>query len=884
MDADDILSYPGQPEEKEDPQQSTSQTQVLTNYSKLTLKAKHIHVYRVEIINLDATTSTAIHTADQESNQSPPIIPIREVQEQPIRCAVFQKAQQRSPELQRLVFDEKNYAYSGKNTHKKWKDLEGQQYTLDIPYSTKDFACTFQLLVRHQRSYDVDTLEKYCRGETDLKANSGYIQGMMFALDTVLRLGARVFTDVDGRNVDPAMKINTVCGFDILWAYRFTTKAGRNALYVNVSAKSVPITNQPNLLLLSKALLKTKRDIADEVQSASSAVPVSAWASKVGPILVDLAVQVPGSSDEHRVKAVTTRSAQEQAGPEGDDCSIVQHYKRRFGLHTTDPQAPCAQLADDTLVPLEHCVLSRPQYLRLFRGPAHDHLMLRSAIKPAARMALLQHAIDMLVKAEPRELAAIGMQINQKLETLPAQVLSPPKILGKDRKPLEIQKRQYWSYTVDSKIENSKQLVSWAVVVFASKEIAPLNQISTFVSQLVKTSQDTGLDVRNTQPPIQYAAATSDIKQTLEDACNAASKQAKTSAQLIVCVLPSSSSALYGEIKRVALTVVGVQTQCVRSHNARGANRTKLLSMIALKINIKLGGTSLSLSPKDRPCMDIPTMVVSADVSHNTETRNMSVAAIVSSVDLQASRFQGTVMQHPQRLEYIENYDAIIRQCLRAFYAATRQKPQRIMYYRDGVNDSQMDTVKQLELQAIFKGCSLIEPGYKPKVTMVIARKRHSTRFVLQQQNADEMQNCAAGTVIKDAITSPSIYSFFAASHSSIHGVTKAPYYLVMHDDNNFDPQELRQLTYNLSFTYPISMRTATMPASLYYAHRLSGAGRLQLNHPFNELPRFQGPEKAAEEKEKASSKNKKKKKKQAEPEFHLVPVHKNIEGTMYFM
>ncbi|KAJ1818806.1 hypothetical protein LPJ75_001345 [Coemansia sp. RSA 2598] len=476
------------------------------------------------------------------------------------------------------------------------------------------------------------------------------------------------------------------------------------------------------------------------------------------------------------------------------------------------------------------------------------------------------------------------MEISPQLETLPAQVLSAPSILGKDKRPLEIQKHQYWSFAADAKVESGRQLVSWAVVVFASKEMAPENQISTFVSQLVKASQDIGLDVRNAQPPVNYANVAANMETTLGDACKAAARQAgNTPAQLVLCVLPSSSAAVYGEIKRVAQTVLGIQTQCIRSHNARGASRTKLLSLIALKINVKLGGCSLSLSPQDRPCMEVPTMVLSADVSHHTETRNMSVAAIVSSTDLQASRFQGTVMQHPKRMEYIENYDAIIRHCLRAFYASTKQKPQRILYYRDGVNDSQMDATKRLELQAIYRGCLLIEPGYKPKVTMVIARKRHSTRFVVPaSKGKEDMENCVSGTVVKDAITSPSIYSFFAASHSSIHGVTKAPYYLVMHDDNGFDPQELRQLTYNLSFTYPIATRTATMPASLYYAHRLSCAGRLHLNHPFNELPLFQAPDKAAGEKKKAGKGNKKKK--DAEPTYHLVPVHKDIQGTMYFM
>ncbi|KAJ1802197.1 hypothetical protein LPJ75_006260, partial [Coemansia sp. RSA 2598] len=211
------MNYPGHPEEPKQSSKDGSQIEVLTNYSRATLKVKHIHVYRVEIVNLDAKGTDADvgrHSSDQQS----PIIPIREVQDQPIRSAVFEKAQQSKPELQNLVFDSQNYAYTGKNIHKNWKELDGQKCALEmeIPYVTDDLACSLQLTVKHQRSYDVDILERYCQGKTDLKANSGYVQGMMFALDTVLRIGAKVYSDVDGKQVDPAMKINTFCGFDIL--------------------------------------------------------------------------------------------------------------------------------------------------------------------------------------------------------------------------------------------------------------------------------------------------------------------------------------------------------------------------------------------------------------------------------------------------------------------------------------------------------------------------------------------------------------------------------------------------------------------------------------------------------------------------------------------
>ncbi|PIA14828.1 stem cell self-renewal protein Piwi [Coemansia reversa NRRL 1564] len=319
----------------------------------------------------------------------------------------------------------------------------------------------------------------------------------------------------------------------------------------------------------------------------------------------------------------------------------------------------------------------------------------------------------------------------------------------------------------------------------------------------------------------------------------------------------STGSAVYGEIKRIAHTQIGVQTQCVRYQKARG-HHPRLLTQILLKINVKLGGNNSAIvqGPTASILDKQTTLVLSADVCHASFAAHqpMSIVGVVWSMDKQAQRFAGAVVQHPQRMEIIENLDVIMRYALRSFYAKTGSKPQRIMYYRDGANESQVSWIRQVELTGIRRACKLIDPDYVPSITAIIARKRHHARFMLPQEN------CRPGTVVQDW-AAPQEQSFFMLTHRALFGVSKPVHYIVLQNDaigNDQPPtlSELQTLTYQLAYQYPIVTRPTTMPASLYYAHRLASRGRMQLNR--NPIGRG--------------------------TLLHLIPVHERLQNTMYFL
>lgn len=71
------------------------------------------------------------------------------------------------------------------------------------------------------------------------------------------------------------------------------------------------------------------------------------------------------------------------------------------------------------------------------------------------------------------------------------------------------------------------------------------------------------------------------------------------------------------------------------------------------------------------------------------------------------------------------------------------QKPQRIIFFRDGVSEGQFDEVRRAEIRAIRSACKKLQPdGYEPKVTFLVVQKRHHTRlFPLNPRDSQDRNN-----------------------------------------------------------------------------------------------------------------------------------------------
>jgi eukaryotic translation initiation factor 2C len=141
----------------------------------------------------------------------------------------------------------------------------------------------------------------------------------------------------------------------------------------------------------------------------------------------------------------------------------------------------------------------------------------------------------------------------------------------------------------------------------------------------------------------------------------------------------------------------------------------------------------------------------------------------------------------------------------------------RLIFYRDGVSESEFKQVLEFELPMIKAACE--EFGVNPKITLIIVGKRHHIQFFPMSGEGDKRSgNCYAGTDVDRDVTHPTDHDFYLLSHAGILGTSRPAHYSVLYDESGFNADALQSLSYSLCHVYAPSTRAVSIPAPVYYA------------------------------------------------------------------
>jgi len=353
--------------------------------------------------------------------------------------------------------------------------------------------------------------------------------------------------------------------------------------------------------------------------------------------------------------------------------------------------------------------------------------------------------------------------------------------------------------------------------------------VQTFVSQ----GSGAGMTFPDARAPVVFGDSRNDssIKDAIDDAYDKAKKSFKSDPQLLIVILPGNagSSSTYGEIKRYCETEVDVPTQCLAANKVK-KKQPAYIANVLLKINVKVGGTNWII-PRDnfKFFMSTPSIIFGADVTHAGPGSPMpSIAAVVASMDASASKYGCVLKSQGRRLEIIEDLSNIARTLLIRFYKSTQRKPEKIMFYRDGVSEGQFQAVLSAEVQALREACESLEKDYKPKITFIVVQKRHNVRLFPEQKDADRSGNVPAGLVVDQVITHPSEFDFYLNSHAGLQGTSRPCHYHVLADENGFNSNTLQDFTNKLCYTYVRCTKAVSLVTPVYYAHL--GAARARFH------------------------------------------------------
>ncbi|MED6132618.1 Protein argonaute PNH1 [Stylosanthes scabra] len=457
-----------------------------------------------------------------------------------------------------------------------------------------------------------------------------------------------------------------------------------------------------------------------------------------------------------------------------------------------------------------------------------------------------------------------GISVDSKLTSVDARVLPAPWLKYHDtgREKEYLPQVGQWNM-MNKKVINGSTVRYWACINF-SRSV----QESTargFCQQLVQMCQISGMEF--SQDPVipVYSAKPDLVKKALRYVHSASlDKLGGKELELLIAILPDNNGSLYGDLKRICETDLGLISQCCLTKHVFKINR-QYLANVALKINVKMGGRNTvlldALSWRIPLVSDIPTIIFGADVTHpeSGEDSCPSIAAVVASQDWpEVTKYAGLVCAQPHREELIQDlfkcwkdphhgvvYGGMIRELLLSFKKATGQKPLRIIFYRDGVSEGQFYQVLLYELDAIRKACASLEPSYQPPVTFVVVQKRHHTRLFSSnhddRNSTDKSGNILPGTVVDSKICHPTEFDFYLCSHAGIQGTSRPAHYHVLWDENNFTADEIQSLTNNLCYTYARCTRSVSVVPPAYYAHLAAYRARFYMEPGVTEISKARG-------------------------------------------
>lgn len=128
---------------------------------------------------------------------------------------------------------------------------------------------------------------------------------------------------------------------------------------------------------------------------------------------------------------------------------------------------------------------------------------------------------------------------------------------------------------------------------------------------------------------------------------------------------------------------------------------------------------------------------------------------------------------HQEKEELSAGLQELIGRAVKSFMNHNSQtKPRKVIVYRDGVSEGQINALLEGEIAGIQKALNQFDSGIK--LVYVVLNKRVDAKFFAFGHQGAE--SCPEGTVIDDAVTKKGRWDFYMLSLKSRQGVANPVY------------------------------------------------------------------------------------------------------------
>ena len=379
-------------------------------------------------------------------------------------------------------------------------------------------------------------------------------------------------------------------------------------------------------------------------------------------------------------------------------------------------------------------------------------------------------------------------------------------------------------------------------------------------------------------------------------------KKAADFFEFLIIILPDTGAALYNRVKQLGDLQLGLHTVCAVEAKLKkqfGPREKQFFANLALKVNLKLGGTNQIVDMANLPLVKgDTTMFVGVDVTHpspGSGTGAPSVAAMVANIDSALSQWPADLRVQRSRQEEVNDLKEMLLSRLDAWTRLGKRAklPENILVFRDGVSESQYDAVRNHELWLLRAACkskysTVQQEQGLPRISIVVVGKRHHTRFYpTRLEDSDgKTGNPKPGTVVDRGVTDARVWDFFLQAHTALQGTARSAHYYMVYDEiftgtgtaeeTKADPalrgrklsDELESLALASSHLFGRATKVISIAAPARYADMACDRSRVYLSHLFD-------PDSAMETESTTTG---------GGSEMPQINLHPKIKDTMFYI
>ncbi|XP_012275649.1 piwi-like protein Ago3 [Orussus abietinus] len=507
---------------------------------------------------------------------------------------------------------------------------------------------------------------------------------------------------------------------------------------------------------------------------------------------------------------------------DGTMVSLIDYYKTHWNLEIRDKKQPLLvhrakkKLSDGQT--MEEMVILLPELCYcagLTDRIRSDFRVMRDVmavtrVSPESRQKVIRDFVRDVKSTEVTKniLTDWGLQLEDDIIQFTGRVLNPEEIRFGENQTFKGQNRADWgAQVVRMPMLRTPHLNRW-YVLFCQKD---RKYCEEFINTLRKVASIMKMNMAYPEVIMLKDDRTESYIRELRRNIN-------SQVEMMMAICPTNRNDRYAAIKKLCCVEMPIPSQVIITKTISDPKKLKSVSeKVALQMNCKLGGALWALKlPLDK------CMICGVDVYHSGTDRMAkgSVAAFVASMDKPLTSWYNKICIQGPNQELID----LLKVCLVSSVNEYRKKnncyPDRIILYRDGVGDGQLETVAKYEVKQLRMAFSLIDPSYAPKMSIVIVQKRINTR--LFSMNGRKLDNPQPGTIVDTTVTRRCLYDFFLISQHVRQGTVSPTHYIVIYDGAEMKPDYMQRLTFKLCHLYYNWPGTIRVPAPCQYAHKLA--------------------------------------------------------------